>query len=64
VLFTDLLEKGILFHSSVTDDGIEFLFPLLLQAWVENHQAFTMYGYHLNGLFDAGLIVDQDVVNG
>ena len=53
----DLLEKGIL-HS--VSDKVEFLFPLLVQEWAYQNQNSSTYGYHLNELFDADLIVDQD----
>lgn len=53
----DLLEKGIL-HS--VSDKVEFLFPLLVQEWAYQHQNDSAYGQHLNGLFDADLIVDQN----
>jgi hypothetical protein len=53
----DLFEKGIL-HS--LSDKVEFLFPLLVQEWAYQNQSRSAYGHHLNGLFDADLIVDQD----
>ena len=53
----DLLEKGIL-HS--VSEKVEFLFPLLVQEWAYRNQNGSTYGQHLNGLFDADLIVDQN----
>jgi hypothetical protein len=55
-LKSQLLSKGIL---QSLENGVEFLFPLLLQQWAHDN-AQTTYGHHLGALFEADLILDSD----